>query len=125
MKQAALYRLEQSQIEQLREIKQRTGTPEAEIVRQALDTYLPFLAEDGLQTEILAAAAATYEDAITNPQRIHRLAAGWYYDRQDNSKRGALKRLETEVAQLSERMTALEQMVREIYNRGNHDTDHG
>lgn len=35
-----------------------------------------------------------------------------------------VKELRQEVAQLSERMAALEQMVRKIYQRGNHDTDH-
>lgn len=107
MKQPVMYRLEEHQIEQLKEIKQRTGISEADLVRQALDTYLPFMAEEGLPVEILAEAAKTYEDALTNPQRIHRLAASWFYDRQDNSKRGALKRLE-------ERMTAIEQAVQEI-----------
>lgn len=124
MKQPVQYRLEERQIEQLKEIKQRTGISEADLVRQALDTHLPFMAEEGLPVEIMAEAAKTYEDALTNPQRIHRLAAGWFYDRQDNSKRGALKRLE-------ERMETMERAIQLICARLgidleaiDYDTDH-
>lgn len=112
----ALYRLEERHLQQLKDLKERTGIAEAEYVRQALDTYLPFLAEEGTLAEALAQARLTYDDAQTSPHAIHRMAAGWLHDRESNSKRGAIARLEAELMQLKSDVAEMKLILRRLSN---------
>ena len=47
---------------------------------------------------VIEAAHETFPDAASDSQALTRALFHWYHSRQENSKRGALARLETEVA---------------------------
>ena len=93
-----IHHLEEWQIESLADLNKVTGRPQAEFVREALNLYLPFVTPETKANAVLKKAESVYEDAQNPPAALTRAMFGWSYDQEDNSKRGALRRLETEVA---------------------------
>jgi hypothetical protein len=57
---------------------------------------------------VIEEARNTFPDAANDSQALTRALFHWYHNRQENSKRGALARLESEVAQLAKRLTNVE-----------------
>lgn len=93
-----IHHLEEWQIKALVDLNKVTGRPQAEFVREALDLYLPFVTPNTKARAVLKKAESVYEDAQSPPAALTRAMFGWSYDQEDNSKRGALRRLEEEVA---------------------------
>lgn len=54
----------------------------------------------GKMAEVLADALDIFPDAQTEAQALTRALFHWHHGRQENSKRGALARLETEMSEL-------------------------
>jgi hypothetical protein len=80
--------------------------------------------------EVISVARETFPDAANDAQALTRALFNWYHDRESNSKRGSLNRIEAEMAQQSERIAAIERTMAEMRQtltalehilRGDHD----
>ena len=83
--------------EQLAKLAEQTNLPAAEHVRRALKLYLCLV--DGQLADVLAEAYKTFPDVSAagddDSQAIIRALRHWLHNRQANSIRGSLRRIET------------------------------
>ena len=63
---------------------------------------------------VIEEARRTFPDADNDSQALTRALFNWYHNRQDDSKRGALRRMEADMAKLTERLTAVENELAEV-----------
>lgn len=103
----AIYHLEDRQLGALAELVGATNRPAAEFVRDALDLYLPFVTPDSKAHEVLTLARVTFADSITDPAVLSRALFAWMYNREQNSKRGALVRIEAGVNRIDAKIDTL------------------
>lgn len=73
----------------------------------------------GKMAEVLADALDTFPDAETEAQALTRALFHWYHGRQENSKRGALAKLEERVALIESELAEMKQMLHQLLRRNN------
>lgn len=73
----------------------------------------------GKMAEVLANARDTFPDAQTDAQALTRVLFHWHHGRQENSKRGALARLEERVAVIESELAEMKRMLHQLIGRNN------
>lgn len=105
MKKTTVY-LEDSQPDELKRLAERLGANESDLLRRAVAHFLRLHSTEGTIAEAMAEAKRNFDDAENVEQANIRQLLHWKRDREDNSIRGSLRKLDAKIEALSQKLDA-------------------
>lgn len=101
MKKTTVY-LEENQPDQLALLAVRLEVSESDIIRRAVAHFLRLHSTDGSIAEAMAEAQSIFDDAENVEQANIRQLLHWKHGRENNSIRGALRKIDAKLDRLLE-----------------------
>lgn len=101
MKRTNVY-LEDNQPDELEDLSERTKQSVAQLIRRAVAHFLVLHGQSGSIHDAMQEAIKTFDDADTLERANIRQLLHWKHGREENSIRGALRRIDGKLEQLLE-----------------------